>query len=220
MGIDPIVVNLADYHHRVASTASRAARPAIFSAVSPSDCAGAVIKIDFHHSAGIRSRCSHLRTAGALAPISAAIASGEGQSPMTDRNEVAFDIESSLGHIVLNGKANLSHDCGLAVDENGLMADKLSETEQKHAFISRVRLAREARYPTQKPILIILDIDQGLYKQYESRTPLPHRFIPKFCAATGVEIDWLLTGEGKGPVATEIAKIIPRRRRGRKTKVA
>jgi hypothetical protein len=58
-----------------------------------------------------------------------------------------------------------------------------------------------ARFDTQKPMCVILGLEQGTYKQYEIRTPLPHRYIPKFCAAAGVTMEWLLTGEGKGPVA-------------------
>lgn len=104
-----------------------------------------------------------------------------------------------LGHTVLKSKANLSRACEQADDVNGDM-DRMSETEERAAFIRRVKMAREARYPTQKPMCLILGIEQGTYKQYETRTPLPHRFIPKFCAATGVQIRWLLTGEGRGPV--------------------
>ena len=37
----------------------------------------------------------------------------------------------------------------------------------------------------------ILGIDQGRYKQYETRTPLPHEFIPAFCAATRITEEWL-----------------------------
>lgn len=97
--------------------------------------------------------------------------------------------------------------------------DRMSETEEKHAFIGRTKLAREARYPTQGPMLIILGVEQGTYKQYETRTPLPHRFIPKFCAATGVSMEWLLTGEGKGPavepIPTKVEKRAPRRHKQR-----
>lgn len=81
------------------------------------------------------------------------------------------------------------------------MADRMTETEEKAAFISRTRAAREARFDTQGPMLTILGVPQGTYKQYETRTPLPYRFIPKFCAACGVTMEWLLTGEGRGPVA-------------------
>src|SRR5882724_3369348 len=76
---------------------------------------------------------------------------------------------------------------------------RMSEAEERRAFVDRTRAARVARFETQSPMLTILELDQGTYKQYETRTPLPHRFIPKFCAATGVDIEWLLTGRGKGP---------------------
>jgi hypothetical protein len=89
--------------------------------------------------------------------------------------------------------------------------DRMSETEEKLAFIKRVRTARMARFDKQKPILTILGVSQGTYKQYETRTPLPYRFIPKFCAATGVDMEWLLTGEGKGPEVAEIPKQTPKR---------
>lgn len=80
------------------------------------------------------------------------------------------------------------------------MADRMSETEEKAAFIRRTRMAREARFPEgQKPMYKILGIDQGTYKQYETRTPLPHRFIPKFCWACGIDTEWLLAEEGRGP---------------------
>ena len=94
------------------------------------------------------------------------------------------------------------------------MPDRMSETEEKAAFIGRVRAARVARFDKQRPMLTILGIDQGTYKQYETRTPLPWRLIPKFCAATGVDIEWLLTGEGAGP------KTVPLPTRTRKRAVS
>lgn len=155
------------------------------------------------YSGGILPRCAHLLTAEAetskkpATRKSSDIASKEGQRASRVRGE--SDMFESLGLIVLNVKANLSYDCEQRVSQTAFMADRMSETEEKLAFIRRVRAAREARFDTQKPMLTILDIEQGTYKQYETRTPLPYRYIPKFCAATGVEIDWLLTGEGKGP---------------------
>jgi hypothetical protein len=120
-----------------------------------------------------------------------------------------------LGQKVLVFKSKVSHDNASQHGISTAMADKLSESEQKLAFINRVRTARMARFPTQRPMLTILDIEQGTYKWYESRTPLPHRYIPKFCAATGVSIEWLLTGEGPGPIAAES----PVRKRGRPRKL-
>jgi hypothetical protein len=68
-----------------------------------------------------------------------------------------------------------------------------------------------ARFETQKPICTILGISQGVYKHYETRSPLPYRFIPKFIAATGVDYEWLLSGEGKGPATVEIPRDVPKR---------
>jgi hypothetical protein len=123
--------------------------------------------------------------------------------------EVNSLIPGLLGPFVLDVKANVSYDTGIDSLDNADM-DRMSETEEKLSFIGRVRAARMARYPTQKPMLTILGVDQGTYKQYEKRTPLPHRYIPKFCAATGVSMEWLLTGEGQGPAVEPLPA--PRKR--------
>lgn len=179
--------------------------------------------IDCHHSGGMLSRCHHLVIADAGAPVSADIASRAPtrdpqalqdfscQRSITARNESGSDVGAmdasvtaeSLGRIVLKSKAILSHDCGQSFQDYPAAMARMSETEERLAFVRRVRMAREARFATQGPMLILLEIDQGTYKQYESRTPLPHRYIPKFCAATGVSMEWLLTGEGSGGPKTE-----------------
>jgi hypothetical protein len=118
---------------------------------------------------------------------------------------------NGLGQMVLNCKANVSYDAKKVMGDIPLMADRMSETEEKLAFITRVKAARMSRFDTQGPMLTILGIDQGRYKQYETRTPLPHRFLPKFCAATGVSLDWLLTGEGQGPRVEQYIRHVPKR---------
>lgn len=214
-----MLLRIADYRHlRTSSAGSRAARAAKVSAFKRAECADGVSRMDHHHSAGMRSRCHHLRTAAAPAPISEANASGESQSPITERKDAMWpDMPIGLGQSVLDVKAILSHDDGTHLYENRPMADRMSETEEKLAFIGRVKRARMARYDTQKPMCTILGIDQGTYKQYETRTPLPHRLIPKFCAATGVDMEWLLTGEGKGPVEADVP---PPQKRPRKLRRA
>lgn len=112
----------------------------------------------------------------------------------------------------------MAHDDRPAFSDNADMVDKMSATEDKQAFIRRVRLARVARYETQAAICTILGIAQGVYKHYEGRSALPYRFIPKFVAATGIDYEWLLTGTGKAPV---IAKPVPERRtRASRRKIA
>lgn len=194
----------------------------MISAESPAALATSVARIGTHHSAGMLSRCAHLRAIGEGAPIDLANAPGEIQSPITSRNDEIDFMESPLGHFVLKCKATLSYDCGIEVRDNGLMGDRVSETEEKRRFIRRVKLAREARFDTQNPMLTILGLAQGTYKQYETRTPLPHRFIPKFCAATGVSMDWLLTGTGKGPGIPAVAPMTekPSRQSGRRRAAA
>jgi transcriptional regulator with XRE-family HTH domain len=69
-----------------------------------------------------------------------------------------------------------------------------SLTDFRHAICARTKAARERRDWTQDEMAGFLGIGQGTYKQYESRTPLPHHFIQRFCELTGVSIGWLLTG--------------------------
>src|SRR5258705_8322249 len=67
------------------------------------------------------------------------------------------------------------------------------------AFIGRTRIAREAKFKTQKPVYEFLGVGQSHYKHWETQRPLPRRYIPKFCTICEVSMEWLLTGEGKGP---------------------
>ncbi len=61
-------------------------------------------------------------------------------------------------------------------------------------FVARTKLARKRSGLTQVEVAEILRIDQGTYKQYETRSPLPHRFVAAFCAATHTDAHWLFTG--------------------------
>lgn len=196
----------------------RAARAAIVSAVIPFDFAISVARIAPHHSAGMRSRRRHFDTIDRVAPMSATAASTVGQSAITAANDLGgVIIESSIGQFGLNDKAKSAHDHECGFDDYAAV-EKLSETEARKAFIARVKRARIARFPTQEPICTILGISQGVYKHYETRTPLPHRYIPKFVAATGVEYEWLLAAVGDGPamtVRTNESKSVRRRKRAK-----
>lgn len=131
---------------------------------------------------------------------------------MIARNEVGRGMDAAIGQFVLNSKANLSCDYQTALSDNIGMADRMSETEETLAFVGRVRAAREAKFSTQKPVYTALGIPQDQYKHYETKRPLPRKFIPKFCVLTEVTMEWLLTGEGKGgPQQIEIPKQAPRR---------
>lgn len=218
------VIQLPRRHYDRASAGSRAANAVISSAVRPADLATSVARIADHHSAGMLSRCSHLREAAGVAPIAMAIASAEPHSPITARNDVGVTImESCLGQLVLNGKSNLSYDYGEAFRDNAGMTERMSETEETLAYIARVRAARIAKFATQKPVYSYLDIPQDTYKHYEvipatgKGRPMPMRYIPKFCLITEISVEWLLTGEGKGPAQEDIPKKLePRAARRRR----
>lgn len=213
--------------HVRASTGSRdrcterAASAVIISAVIPAWRATAVPRTVAHHSEGILSRRRHLETIEYVAPMSDTAASMEGHRSITALNEAGFDIESLLGQSGLYGKANVARDGETHALEDGDM-QRLSktETQEKYAFIARVKLARMSRFGDQKPICTILGIEQGSYKHYEVRTPLPHRFIPKFVAACGVTFEWLLAADGKAPVALPEALKPKRTLRKTRTKAA
>lgn len=89
--------------------------------------------------------------------------------------------------------------------------DRMSETEETAAFISRTRLAREAKFETQKPVYEFLDVPQAHYKHWETKRAMPRRFIPKFCTICEVDMKWLLTGEGKGPKVAEMPPKVEKR---------
>jgi hypothetical protein len=196
--------------HRLTSK-EEAARSASTSALSPLDRAIRVPSIDFHQSDGIESRCDHLRTAGTEAPISPANSSLVGHQSMMSLKDVGRSaMPELLGQAVLKIKAKMSRDEPILLADYAALMDRMTETEEKAHFIGRTVAARRARYETQKEICALLEVDQGTYKQYETRTPLPHRLIPKFCIATGVSMEWLLSGEGKGPRREEYIKYIPK----------
>lgn len=106
----------------------------------------------------------------------------------------------------------MAADCQAVEHDNADMAGKRNETEEIRAFIARVKAAREGRY-TQKQIAGILDIAQDVYKHYENRSPLPHRYVPKFVLATGVNYEWLLANEGEGPAVKPLPEPKPRKAR-------
>lgn len=189
----------------------RAANSASLRAVKPAASAVGVAKMASHHSAGMLSRCGHLRAASTPAPISSAIASGDDHRATTARKDEISGVlaiaPSRIGQFVLNGKANLSCDSEGPLGQNPGMDQDHAASAYKQAFISRVKSAREARGLTQTGIATLLGIGQDTYKQYEVRSYLPHYLVPKFCLACGVDASWLFNG----PVV--VARQRPRTRR-------
>ena len=80
------------------------------------------------------------------------------------------------------------------------MADPGPEGEYKQAFIQRVKAARIAVNMKQWQVAEALGMPQDRYKQYETRSLLPHHLIGRFCIVTHVDPEWLVTGRGQKPL--------------------
>lgn len=175
-----------------------------------------VLSIAHHQSAGMELRSPHLRTASGLAPMSDAILNRSGQSPMTSVKDLGVsDMHPVIVHSVLERKSEMSCDTETDILDNPAM-DRMTETEETEAFIRRTRMAREAKFKTQLPVYSYLEVRQSHYKHWETKRPMPRRFIPKFCTLCEVSMEWLLTGEGKGPQVEEIPAKVERRTSGRR----
>ena len=73
------------------------------------------------------------------------------------------------------------------------MGGKKTATQFKDKFIGRVKDARNRSGFTQEDMAKILGIEQGRYKQYETRSYLPHEFVDVFCTATRISAAWLFS---------------------------
>lgn len=202
------VIRLSD--HARAAIGSRAAKAVNCFAVRPSAKPRSDSKTASHHSAGMLSRCHHLDTAGALAPMSVAMASREGQSSMIDLNEVS-GIQMPIRQLVLKSKDILSEDVRGVFGQNVFMAGRnQSVSDFKKMFIARTAYARERSGKSQDEIAAELGMLQPTYSKYEIRTPLPHHLVMAFCALCDVTPAWLYTA------AVPIAAAKPKRTRTKK----
>jgi DNA-binding XRE family transcriptional regulator len=185
----------------------RAASATRTSAPRPPPRAASVSKIFRQNSAGTLSRCRHLEAVEGFTPISFAKASTVGHRPITSRN-VAKRMRELVRRQVLEGKENFSGD-----DGDGLSDDSMMETEDTYAeaFTRRVYSAREHAGLRQEDVAAVLGIQQSTYSKYEFRTPLPHRYVRVFCTLCRVSVEWLMTGQGRGPALLERP---PKRKRG------
>lgn len=77
------------------------------------------------------------------------------------------------------------------------MADSETETQYKQSFTQRVAEARVALGWKQWQMAEALGMPQDKYKQYEGRSLLPHHLIRRFCLIARVDMEWLMTGQGK-----------------------
>lgn len=78
------------------------------------------------------------------------------------------------------------------------MVESETEAQFKQAFIERVKSSRKALGWKQWEMAQALGgMAQDKYKQYESRSLLPHHYIGLFCLITRVSPTWLMTGKGE-----------------------
>lgn len=97
-------------------------------------------------------------------------------------------------NLSLKSMPKMSRDVIANISDKRWMA-KGSGSEYNQGFLKRTKTAREGARFTQEEIARILQITQDVYKQYETRSLLPHRLIGPFCAATRVSEAWLITGQ-------------------------
>jgi hypothetical protein len=103
-----------------------------------------------------------------------------------------------MGQIVPTVKDNVSQDILARNQHNWLMSKNQPSSTWRDEFIQRTKVARSARYST-KEMAKVLGIEEETYRKYEHRSALRHDLVEKFCIATGVAMEWLFTGKGRGP---------------------
>ena len=84
------------------------------------------------------------------------------------------------------------------------MLKSVKDKKYEAEFIERTRQARAEAGLTQQNVSDVLGIEQHMYQKYESRTPLPHRMIPRFCRLCRVSPSWLFYGGHKKMVPPSV----------------
>lgn len=196
--------------HARASAGTRAANSAKSSAVRPADCAVEVRKIGSHHSAGILSRCGHLRAAAMPAPISSANASGVGHKATTSR-KVSI-MPEILGQTVPKVKAMVSHDIGRPIRHTVLMTDddeNSANSQWDREFRDRIIRIQGGR--TQEDMAELLCITRDAYSKYvgSRMSKMPIRLLPRLAKIGAMTLEELILG----PKAKPAVKQKPARKR-------
>ena len=81
------------------------------------------------------------------------------------------------------------------IKAEGNKVAQTTPSRYRDAFCDRVKAAREAVELTQEQMAHALDTTQGTYKQYETRSLMPHPLLVQFCRITGVHPWYMLTGQ-------------------------
>lgn len=203
--------------HVRTSAGSRAAKAVSKSAVTPASRAFSVANTADHHSGGIRLREDHLRTAQFPAPTSEAIASSESQSSMIETNEVKSVMGETMGQLVPEIKAIVSHDIKLGPGHSVPMNqddETIAESAWREAFCERLREVQGKR--TQGQMAVVLGISRDNWNKYVNRgSAVPIRLLPKIAAIGGNSLEWLIEGPRQAArKAAKPARVLAKRKRG------
>lgn len=206
-----IVVFPARRHARASSRIAKRPRRSL---VTPDSLALSVDSTAGHHFVGMASRFHHLITAQFPAPTSAAMASREAQSSMTDRNDVSFEsstMAESLGHIVPNCKAIMVRDFKRPVGHSVLMAEDpetIAESAWREAFRLRLRKIQGGR--SHEDMAELLGVPPATWNKCVNRGDMfPTRKLPLLAKLAGVPLESLI----KGDRDDEIERLAPRRKK-------
>lgn len=112
------------------------------------------------------------------------------QSPKRDYLAEVLRHEHILGRDVLDGKSKLCRDQNPWAAAIWAMAVR-PPRDFRDDFVKRTQTARERKNRTQEEVAVMLGIDQGTYKNYETLRPMPHHLVVPFCLAMDIEMDWL-----------------------------
>jgi hypothetical protein len=87
-----------------------------------------------------------------------------------------------------------------------MASDRQAISEYLKAFQARMERAREAAGLDKTKMAKALRVPQTRYAKWETRASfqMPSFYHEQFCLICRVELRWLVTGKGKGPVAKPI----------------
>lgn len=74
------------------------------------------------------------------------------------------------------------------------MANEKDFALYKVKLLERTRSLRDEFGLARQEMATHLGVTAVAYQKYETRTPLPHQYIEKFCLITGVSIEYFITG--------------------------
>lgn len=92
-------------------------------------------------------------------------------------------------------QAKLLTRCALHLTQAIGFRFKVMAIEFNRLFCAATKRARKKAGYTQAQMADILDIPRNTYKGYETRSPLPHDLLMRFCAHTGTSLAEMLDVE-------------------------